>query len=95
MSDIRQLPVTGVASRPAPARIMRPCEYGLLGAVRDMETQMGSVEAYNRLCDAAARLKRKIDSGDAVAQHSMWATDPKYIYPAGMVPARSKKGLPP
>jgi hypothetical protein len=48
-----------------------------------METQMGTVEAYNRLCDWAQSLKAKIDQGDAKAQHAMWATDPKYIYPAG------------
>ncbi|HVM91358.1 MAG TPA: hypothetical protein VMT67_01030 [Terriglobales bacterium] len=69
--------------RPAPKRIMRPCEWGLLGTVRDLETQMGTVEAYNRLCDAAQRLKAKIDAGQAEAQGRMWATDPKWIYPAG------------
>ncbi|AJG18801.1 hypothetical protein RR42_m1399 [Cupriavidus basilensis] len=44
---------------------------------------MGSVEAYNRLCDAARNLKQKIDAGQGHAQHAMWATDPKWIYPAG------------
>ncbi|WP_156173852.1 hypothetical protein [Cupriavidus basilensis] len=82
MSDIRQLPVQGVAARPAPKKIVRPCEYGMYNAVKDMETQMGSVEAYNRLCEWAAHLKAKIDAGEAVQQHAMWATDPKFIYPA-------------
>jgi hypothetical protein len=86
-ADIRQLPVEGSASRPVPKRIVRPCEWGLRGCVVDLETQLGTVEAYNRLCDAAAALKRKVDSGDAVAQHAMWATDPKNIYPAGQAPA--------
>ena len=81
--DIRQLPVVGVASRPAPKRIMRPCDWGLINAVYSMETQVGSVEAYNKLCDAAAQLKAKIDAGNGKAAHSMWATDPKFIYPAG------------
>lgn len=85
MSNVEQLPVKGKAVRPAPRRIVRPCEYGLFNTVRDLETQMGSVEAYNRLCDAAASLKAKIDRGDAVQQHAMWATDPKFIYPAGGV----------
>ncbi|MCP1117002.1 hypothetical protein [Robbsia andropogonis] len=44
---------------------------------------MGTVEAYNRLCDWAQHLKEKIDRGDAQAQHSLFATDPKWIYPAG------------
>ena len=83
MSNVEQLPVKGASERPAPRRIMRPCEYGLLGTVRDLETQMGTVEAYNRLCDAAQRLKTKIDAGDAEQQHKMWATDPNFIYPAG------------
>ena len=82
MSNVEQLPVKGASERPAPRRIMRPCEYGLLGTVRDLETQMGTVEAYNRLCDAAQRLKAKIDAGDAEQQHKMWATDPNFIYPA-------------
>jgi hypothetical protein len=82
-SDIRQFPPQLTTERPAPKRIMRPCEYGLWNAVNSMETQMGTVEAYNRLCDWAESLKAKIDRGDAKAQHSMWATDPKYIYPAG------------
>jgi hypothetical protein len=83
MSNVEQLPVKGSSERPAPRRIIRPCEWGLFGAVRDMETQMGTVEAYNRLCDAAQQLKAKIDAGNAQAQHKMWATDPKFIYPAG------------
>lgn len=83
MSDIRKLPVQATTSRPAPKRIVRPCEWGLLGSVRDLETQLGTVEAYNRLCDAAEQLKAKIDRGDAQAQHKMFATDPEWIYPAG------------
>jgi len=83
MSDIRQIPSPKETSREAPKRIKRPCEWGMQGAVRDMETQMGTVEAYNRLCDWAQHLKEKIDRGDAQAQAAMWATDPKWIYPAG------------
>ena len=83
MSEIRQLPTAKETNRPAPKRIVRPCEYGLWSAVNDVETQMGTVEAYNRLCDWAQSLKAKIDRGEAKAQHPMWATDPKLIYPAG------------
>lgn len=82
-SDIRQLPVVGVASRPAPKRILRPCDYGLMTAVRGLETQVGTVEAYNRLCDAAQALKNKVDRGEAQAQSPLFATDPKWIYPIG------------
>ena len=87
MSDVRQLPVNGSASRPTPRKIVRPCEWGLMGTVKDLETQLGTVEAYNRLCDAAQALKTKIDRGDAQQQHPLFATDPAWIYPAGQVPA--------
>lgn len=83
MSDIRKLPSPTGSNRPAPKRITRPCEYGMWNAVQSMETQMGTVETYNRLCDWAQALKAKIDRGDAEAQHPMWATDPNMIYPAG------------
>jgi hypothetical protein len=83
VSNVEQLPVKASSDRPPPKRIMRPCEYGLWNAVKSMETQMGTVEAYNRLCDWAESLKAQIDRGEAKAQHSMWATDPNFIYPAG------------
>lgn len=86
MADIQQLKVKVETSRPVPRRIVRPCEYGLIGSMRDLETQLGTVEAYNRLCDAAAQLKRKIDAGEGTQANSMWATDPKWIYPAGFAP---------
>lgn len=82
MSNVEQLPVKATSERPPPKRIMRPCEWGLLGTVRDLETQMGTVEAYNRLCDAAQKLKTKIDAGEAEQQNRLFATDPKWIYPA-------------
>ncbi|WP_454826085.1 hypothetical protein [Paraburkholderia xenovorans] len=82
MSNVEQLPVISTSDRPAPRRIVRPCEWGLRAAITDMETQMGTVEAYNRLCDAAQQLKAKIDRGDAQAQNRLFATDPEWIYPA-------------
>lgn len=83
MSDVRQLQARQETTRPAPKRIVRPCEWGLFNAVNALETQLGSVEAYNRLCDAARDLKAKIDAGHGKAQHPMWATNPDMIYPAG------------
>ena len=82
MSDVRQLPVPSETNRKTPKRIVRPCEWQLFSAVNTLETQMGSVEAYNRLCDAAEAMKQKIDAGKGCAQHPMWATDPTMIYPA-------------
>lgn len=83
MSDVRALPVNSKPTAALPKRISRPCDYGLLSAVNACETQVGTVEAYNKLCDHAANLKRKIDGGNAEAPHERWLTDPKWIYPAG------------
>ena len=63
----------GRADAPVPKPIVRPCDWGLIGAVRDLETQLGSIEAYNRLATAAAALKAKIDAGQAKAQNPMYA----------------------
>lgn len=90
MSDVRQLPVVGKTDRPAPKRIMRPCDYGLINAARALEDQVGTVEAYNRLCDAAQALKVKIDAGKAKPQISFFATDPEFIYPIGQAPKTRK-----
>jgi len=67
------LKVAGRPEVPVPQRIMRPCDYGLLGAIRNLETQLGTIEAYNRLATAAHQLKAKIDAGDATPQNPMFA----------------------
>lgn len=86
MAEIHQLKTTETTDRPPPKRIWRPCDYGLMGAVRNMETQVGTVEAYNKLCNAAEALKQKIDAGEGQQALAMFATDPKFIYPMGQVP---------
>lgn len=83
MSDVRALPVQAQPTAELPKRIMRPCDHGLIGAIWSMETQVGTVEAYNRLCEAAAALRAKIDKGDAKAPAAHWLTDPAFIYPRG------------
>lgn len=67
----------GHADRPLPKRIMRPCDWGLWRAVSELEVQLGSVEAYNRLADAAAALKAKIDAGRAQPQNPVYAVHPR------------------
>ena len=81
MAEIHQLKTKETTERPAPVKIFRPCDYGLFGAVRSMETQVGTVEAYNKLCDAAAVLKARIDAGEGKQAAEMFAIDPKFIYP--------------
>lgn len=73
MSEVVPWGGKGNASRPLPQRIMRPCDYGLWTAVQGLETQLGTVEAYNRMADAAAALKAKIDRGDAAPQNPLYA----------------------
>jgi hypothetical protein len=81
MSDVRQLPVNATTDRPVPPRIVRPCDETLNRAVYELEQQLGTVEAYNRLCIAATALKAIIDAGEGKRQLLMFATDPAWIYP--------------
>jgi hypothetical protein len=69
--------VAGRAEVPPPKRIMRPCDYGLLLAVDALETQLGTIEAYNRMCEAAAALRAAIDAGQAKPQNPMFAVHPR------------------
>ena len=63
----------GRADSPLPAPITRPCDWGLRRVIGDMEQQIGTIEAYNRLAIAAAALKAKIDAGQAEAQNPIFA----------------------
>jgi len=67
---------SGIAA-PFPKRIMRPCDWGLINATDALETQLGSIEAYNRLVAAAEKLKAKIDRGEAKPQNPIYATSVK------------------
>lgn len=75
MTNVTRLQTEEHVARLAPGRLMRPCDYGLLGAIHALETQLGSIEAYNRLVDAAAALRAKIDAGQAEAQNPMFRTN--------------------
>jgi len=61
------------ADKPLPKPIVRPCDWGLMSAINNLETQLGTIEAYNRLVVAAAKLKGKIDAGQAQAQNPIYA----------------------
>jgi len=56
-----------------PKKIIRPCDYGLMCAVRSLETQVGTIEAYNRLVDAANILYQRIKIGDIEVQNKLFA----------------------
>lgn len=77
MSNVTAWPnPTGRPVEP-PKPIVRPCDYGLLTAIHGLETQLGTIEAYNRLVTAAATLKAQIDAGKAKAQNPIYAVSPR------------------
>jgi len=59
-----------------PKRIRRPADYGLELAIMNLETQLGTIEAYNRLVEWAVHLRKRIDGGDAKAQNPLYAVSP-------------------
>lgn len=58
-----------------PSRIKRPCDYGLELAIGHLETQLGTIEAYNRLCTACEKVRAKIEAGNAEEQNPIFRTD--------------------
>jgi hypothetical protein len=56
-----------------PRPIVRPCEYGLQIAVHGLESQLGTIEAYNRLVAAANHLRQQIDAGNARPQNPLFS----------------------
>ena len=76
MSEIKPWPhLAGRPGHPAPKPIRRPCDAGLELAILNMETQLGTIEAFNRLAVAAAALRDKIDKGEATPQSPQYAID--------------------
>lgn len=69
--------------RDQPKRINRPCDYGLASAVYALETQLGTIEAYNRLVEAAASMRERIDAGKAKPQNPMFAISIRGEVPDG------------
>ncbi|WP_313114964.1 hypothetical protein [Stenotrophomonas indicatrix] len=76
-SNVKAWPKPTGKPHEAPKRIVRPCDYGLSSAVYSLEQQLGTIEAYNRLVEAAAALRARIDAGEAKAQNSMFAVSVK------------------
>lgn len=61
-----------------PRTIKRPADYTLDLAVDALETQLGTIEAYNRLVQACEAMREKIDAGKAKEQHAMFRTEIGY-----------------
>lgn len=73
--NVKAWPKPTGAPLEAPTRIVRPCDYGLRSAVFSLEQQLGTIEAYNRLVEAAAVLRTRIDAGKAEAQNPIFAVN--------------------
>ncbi len=84
MSSIKVFPKTPIKGN-LPLRIKRPCDFGLEGAINDLETQLGTIEAYNRLAEAAQRLKARIERGSIKSQNPIYAASIKGEAPNGGV----------
>ena len=75
MSNVKAWPKPTGTPLPTPRRIIRPCDYGLMTAAHSLETQLGTIEAYNRLVECANSLKARIDAGDIKAQNPLFAVN--------------------
>lgn len=75
--NVKAWPKPTGTPRDLPRRIVRPCDFGLLATVRDLETQLGTIEAYNRLVEAATAMRAKIDAGNAKPQNPLFAVHVK------------------
>lgn len=74
MADIKPWPnAAGRPELPPPRELHRPADWGLKLAITNLETQLGTIEAYNRLARAAQALHARIEAGDAKAQNPLFA----------------------
>ena len=73
MAEVTKFPAPLTTDRQPPRPIMRPCDAGLSLAIMQLEDQLGTVEAYNRLCNAAQAMREQIDAGNAKAQNPIYA----------------------
>ncbi len=75
MADIKAWPLSGPMTQDQPKPIVRPCDYGLESAVMALETQVGTIEAYNRLVDKCRVLREQIERGHVKAQNPLYAVN--------------------
>lgn len=72
-ADIKPWPLSGPMTQQRPMPIVRPCDYGLEIAVMALETQVGTIEAYNRIVDKCRVLREQIERGHIKAQNQLYA----------------------
>jgi hypothetical protein len=72
--NVKPWPLSGPMTKEVPKPIVRPCDHGLELAVMQLETQVGTIEAYNRLVDKCRVLREQIERGHVKAQNPIFAT---------------------
>lgn len=75
MTNVRPWPLQGRALDAVPKRVKRPCDYGLESAVYGLETQLGTIEAYNRLVTVCDQMRVDIANGKIKPQNPLYAVD--------------------
>lgn len=66
---------SGGALRELPPRLYKPAECGLLTAVMALETQLGTIGAYNALVEAAEKLRAKIERDEAEGANPIYVKE--------------------
>lgn len=77
MTNVRPWPLQGRAIDAVPKKIKRPCDFGLELAVMQLVTQLGTIEAYNRLVAVCDQMRIDIVNGKVEAQNPLYAVDIK------------------
>lgn len=75
MAKLIQLATRGGKVIEPPKELKRPCDYGLESAWIALETQLGTIEGYNRLVRFAERINKRIFDGKAKAQNPLYSID--------------------
>lgn len=75
LTNVRPWPLQGRAIDAAPKKIKRPCDFGLDMAVVNLVTQLGTIEAYNRLVATCDQMRVDIANGKIEAQNPLYAID--------------------
>lgn len=65
MGDVTQWPKSAGILAETPKRFDKAADHGLFVAVRQLESQWGTVEAHNRLAEWCAILRQKVEAGKA------------------------------
>jgi hypothetical protein len=73
VSELLRMP--GEVSTPIdpPSVILRPCDYGLERAWCALETQLGTIEGYNRLAAFANHIHTLIEAGNIKPQNPIFS----------------------